>query len=312
MAYGKGGVYAPNYYSRFKCIADGCKHSCCIGWEICIDGITLEKYKPIQNIYSTVTECDGGHCFALRADGRCPHLCDSGLCSIIISHGEDFLSDICKAHPRFYNYVGHGRTEVGLGISCEAACRLILENDRPFSLIKIDSCQGESDSCGADRPFDALSVRDEIISASETDTCFDSVVSSLKDAFKIPSLYTELEWINRYLELEILDTGWAKLLSSAASIPPERKSHQGEFDIYYKRLLTYFVYRHVSTAESIDGLRARLAFAILSAEMIRLLFEAGTEQSFAGLLETARLYSSEIEYSEDNTAELIFEFESSV
>ena len=27
-------LYAPKYYNEFKCIADKCTHSCCVGWEI--------------------------------------------------------------------------------------------------------------------------------------------------------------------------------------------------------------------------------------------------------------------------------------
>ena len=38
-------LYAPTYYKNFKCIADACEHSCCIGWEIDIDPEALEKYE---------------------------------------------------------------------------------------------------------------------------------------------------------------------------------------------------------------------------------------------------------------------------
>ena len=41
-------VFAPNYYKKFSCIADKCKHSCCIGWEIDIDDATSEQYKNIN------------------------------------------------------------------------------------------------------------------------------------------------------------------------------------------------------------------------------------------------------------------------
>ena len=44
-------IIAPNYYSQFKCIADKCNHSCCIGWEIDIDNETLEKYNKINNVF---------------------------------------------------------------------------------------------------------------------------------------------------------------------------------------------------------------------------------------------------------------------
>ena len=30
-------IIAPDYYREFHCIADKCRHSCCIGWEIDID-----------------------------------------------------------------------------------------------------------------------------------------------------------------------------------------------------------------------------------------------------------------------------------
>ena len=116
------GVYAPGYYKDFKCIAGKCKHSCCVDWEICIDEETLEKYKKVENIIETVIESDEGACFKLTGDSRCPHLDESGLCKIIISHGEDYLSEICSNHPRFFNNVSKGRVEVGLGIVCEEAC----------------------------------------------------------------------------------------------------------------------------------------------------------------------------------------------
>ena len=36
--------YLPDYYEEFKCIAQKCKHSCCVGWEIDIDDDTLAYY----------------------------------------------------------------------------------------------------------------------------------------------------------------------------------------------------------------------------------------------------------------------------
>ena len=41
-------IYAPNYYNAFKCIADKCNHSCCVGWEIDIDNKTLDYYKNVE------------------------------------------------------------------------------------------------------------------------------------------------------------------------------------------------------------------------------------------------------------------------
>ena len=42
---------APAYYPRFSCIADKCRHSCCIGWEIDIDSDTLQTYAGMADGY---------------------------------------------------------------------------------------------------------------------------------------------------------------------------------------------------------------------------------------------------------------------
>ena len=63
-------------------------------------------------------------------------------------------------------------------------------------------------------------------------------------------------------------------------------------------------------SDSHCNLRARIAFSILSVRIIKYLFERSERCDTQTLISLARLYSSEIEYSEDNTAELIFELES--
>ena len=40
-------IYAPDSYPRFRCIADRCRHTCCVGWEIDIDPGTLAQYRAI-------------------------------------------------------------------------------------------------------------------------------------------------------------------------------------------------------------------------------------------------------------------------
>ena len=110
---------APKYYLDFACIADRCKHSCCIGWEIDVDKLTMAKYSALTGGYGEDIKksiCGDPPHFALRQDDRCPHLDERGLCRIICNLGEGYLCDICREHPRFYNSTAHGR-EAGLGIS---------------------------------------------------------------------------------------------------------------------------------------------------------------------------------------------------
>ena len=129
-------LYAPSYYKRFKCIADRCKNSCCIDWEIDVDEKTYEKYLSVGGyLKENIAESEGCRYFELK-NGRCPHLLDNGLCRIIIDYGEDYITDICRDHPRFYNCISE-RREVGLGLVCEEAARIIIGDDELFSLEKI-------------------------------------------------------------------------------------------------------------------------------------------------------------------------------
>ncbi len=305
------GVYSPGYYNEFKCIADKCSHSCCIDWEICIDDVTYEKYKRMSDILPTVTEGDDGSCFELCTDGRCPHLNDRGLCNIIIEHGEEYLSEICKNHPRFYNYIGNGRVEAGIGIVCEEACRLILESEGSFKLFKTEELEDENKD--DEMFFNALPYRDRIISIVEGEGGFDDKIAALREQFEISRVYTSERWLDIFCSLEILDLSWKQELQLIKeSFLHPHSEISDEYGEYYERLLTYFVYRHIGVADSEENLRARLAFAILSVEVIRSLFEENEEKSIAKLIDYARRYSAEIEYSEDNTAELIFLFERNI
>ena len=82
-------LYAPKYYTDFVCIADKCRHSCCIGWEIDVDGEALEKYDSSEkdyakNIRKSIDREDIPH-FCLLPNERCPHLNERGLCNIILN-----------------------------------------------------------------------------------------------------------------------------------------------------------------------------------------------------------------------------------
>ncbi len=280
-------------------------------WEICIDGAAYEKYKMDPDILLTVAESEDGPCFVLRGDGRCPHLNRDGLCEIILSRGEGYLSQICREHPRFYNHVGAGRVEAGLGIVCEEACRLILENGEPFSLVKVGESEVDHSDGGG---YDALPLRDYIIAFIEGEGGFDEKLACLKEDFVIPEPYTADEWISKLLALEVLEPSWTEDLTRMADgiTLDAGSSDFVEYERYYERLLTYFVYRHVSSAECETDLRARLGFALLSTEVVRALFEHSSAHSLDRLIDWSRRYSSEIEYSTDNTAELIAVFEDAI
>ena len=143
---------APNYYKSFSCIADRCQHSCCIGWEIDIDEDSLDYYKSIDGeigeFLSKNIENDGetAHFRLIGEEERCPFLQENGLCRMILTLGEESLCHICREHPRFYHEFSD-REEVGLGLCCEEAARLILsqEDETFLEILEDDGFSEETD-----------------------------------------------------------------------------------------------------------------------------------------------------------------------
>jgi lysine-N-methylase len=140
-------LYAPRYYRAFSCIADRCRHSCCIGWEIDVDEQMLELYRSLsvgygKTVAESIDEEDVPH-FRLVAGDRCPHLDEQGLCRIIKSMGKGYLCEICREHPRFYHDTPRGK-EVGVGMACEEAARLILQSEDFDSFVEIGAVEGRA------------------------------------------------------------------------------------------------------------------------------------------------------------------------
>ena len=294
--------YVPNYYKKFKCIADRCRHSCCIGWEIDIDDETLSNYRKVQGDFGKRLENNISleeipH-FVLSAEERCPFLNTSGLCDVYTTLGEESLCEICKEHPRFHNFYD-SRTETGLGLCCEEAVRLILSQKEPFKIEMLyDGTSHDIDGvffAKRNRIFDI--VGDKNLSISHR-------IAKIREEFdiKLPEKSFD-EWIDIYLSLEILDSEWEKLLLSVKG-----KKMQNIKDFYSQEcenLLNYFIFRHLRD----EDLKNRLAFCIHCLEMIFDIFSRCGDKRIEKLYDISRMYSAEIEYSEENTDELMFMME---
>ena len=130
----------PNFYDAFHCTAAACSDTCCAGWEIDVDPDTVEYYENLEGeLGDRLREelCDlpdGTVCFRLGENERCPFLDDDNLCELILKLGDDALCEICREHPRFYEELG-GRVEMGVGLCCEEACRLLFEQKNPVTFI---------------------------------------------------------------------------------------------------------------------------------------------------------------------------------
>lgn len=140
-------IYVPEYYPHFRCVASKCGHTCCAGWEIDIDAESLARYDRLPGDFGVrVRRCidrtDAPH-FMLTEAERCPLLTDDNLCALILHEGEGALCQICRDHPRFRNFFS-GRVEMGLGLVCEEAARLILSWPRPLRLIALEGGDPET------------------------------------------------------------------------------------------------------------------------------------------------------------------------
>ena len=302
-------LFAPVYYSDFTCIAGNCRHSCCIGWEIDIDPRSLARYNKLppkerKKILSQTVTQKGTTSFRLAKDGRCPFLTDQGLCQLILTHGEGILCDICREHPRFYNAFT-SRSEVGLGLCCEEAARLILTETRPFSLI----CLEEDASSTFSDPFEAdfFATREEIFALiTNRSLPLSKRIDEILRRFDINGsvIYANAaHWQKIYRNLERLDPHWDIALDQWENSPAPPAWE----DRAVEQLIAYFLYRHLADAVSDGLLKERIAFALLSAEVICSIAGAvngSCDNGLAALIDAARAYSAEVEYNEEAVAHL--------
>ncbi len=296
-------IYAPHYYKDFKCIADKCKHNCCIGWEIDIDEDTYHKYKSVggefgNEIRRNISK-DGTPHFCLTKTERCPFLNTDNLCDIIINLGEDHLCQICTDHPRYRNFFD-SREEIGLGLCCEAAAKLIItkQEKTDFIILKDGAklCDKEEKDFFAEREniYEILQSRDLTVNERLEKL-------SKKYRIKLPDLSFS-QWSTFLKKLERLDTQWDKSIEKLSFLTEvdfdNYTSH--EWEIAREQLLIYFIYRHMAEGFYDGRIYERLAFAILCDKLIIGICAANGITDLNGLAEIARAYSSEIEYSEEN------------
>lgn len=305
-------TYAPSYYKSFKCIADQCRHSCCIGWDVYIDQDTAELYKnstdPFgQYISQSMCHTDDGFCFEMNEKRRCPFLDQKGLCSIITKKGEDFLCEICKEHPRFYNVFSH-RYEVGLGLSCEEAARIILSQKKPAELVVVSEDETDELELSVQEEY-ILKKRKELLNILHSPAFpMEKKVELMLDSSQccFPDL-TPNEWAGVLEKLERLDDKWNDAISLLKALPTQQSLP--EFDVQMENLLEYFIFRHVSSAWDEEELAAAVGFSVLGYKIINWLCIGEKLKkgvcSFEKLCDFARMYSAEIEYSEENTSFLL-------
>lgn len=295
----------PDYYKEFHCIAGACRHSCCIGWEIDIDSEMADCYRNLSGeLGERLRRCiaweETPH-FILDEKERCPFLNKENLCDVILELGEEYICGICTDHPRFRNELP-GRLEVGLGLCCEEAARLIISRNVPMTL----EIQGEEET-----EDELVELRDHVITMLQDRS--KTVSERLNDVLLLCGIslpdWTLGEWAQKLLELERLTEEWTTLLISLRD-GWNNADFQG-FDQYmeerqmeYEQFVVYLIYRHMANGFDRWEAAARACFAAFGYFLLRgmgAVLWTGTKQfTQKQQIELARLFSSELEYSQEN------------
>ena len=314
-------VRVPDYFLKFKCIADRCTDNCCIGWEIDIDSKTQAKYSSLDgNLGEEIREKTQHGYFPLQKNGRCAFLDDRGLCRIISSLGDGYLCDICKEHPRYYG-VGYGCLEGGIGLACPEAARIILSiKEKPKFLYTEATPTYESEdefAAECDRlrelTYEAIykSRADELLSeilhiaryADELAFCltsgieapgFDEVESPDADTEKLIELS-----FDAFFDSEIMSDEWSARFGRArGAVTKDSLTKSIEENApSFRALLFYFTHRYIRECISDMTAGAKVVFSLLSSILI---FAIADTYESDPLEKAAVLFSKNIEYSTEN------------
>ncbi len=316
----------PSYYDEFQCVADKCTDNCCIGWEIGIDGDTAVYYRSLGGAFgnrlrANIAEDDT---FILQNE-RCPFLNESNLCDIIIHCGKEHLCQICRDHPRYFEWYGNVK-EGGIGLSCEEGARLILTTDRVLlHETQSDEKEEEIDEelfrflCTSRKQILDLLEREDMPLADKLCTIL-SFAEKLQFVMDNPHA-AENEYVQTvqavtgnsvrsiaelFSDFEPIDDTWTstlqkmqKQLPSSFSALSERENRN------IINLCRYFLWRYLLKGVFDGEILSKVKFSVVSPLVIRLL--CGQECSLSAWIEKSKLYSKQMEYSDENR-ELFYDY----
>lgn len=250
---------------------------------------------------------EGDTVYLTIADRRCPMWREDGLCEIQCQLGHEALSHTCREFPRLTHDYGDF-IERGLELSCPAAARLILseENQHILTCTLPEDSEGDYDrevmeilrnsreiilSFWEKAPYplhQMLSIT--LLYAHEVQAWIDCgeeaefLPDVLLDRAEELALPGDTEAILAFFrELDILTSRWKARLSTASPAPWSEKT---------KYFVRYALLRYYLQAVSDYDLICRVKWIVIACLLLKTLG--------GDFVETAQLFSKEIENSTDN------------
>lgn len=310
-------IFYPKYYKQFSCIASACPDSCCKEWDVDVDALAAAFYRKLpgdlgDRLRQVLQDTDNGTVMTIE-NGRCPMWQQDGLCRIQAELGHDALCQVCREFPRLRHDYGNF-VELGLELSCPEAARLILSDaDYTWETESVsDSAEVEYDRETMDtlrRTRSAIcdflsttslsvpqilaiallyayDVQEELDGGAVADLAPERYLS---DMAKFPLAGDIESLLAFFMDLEILTPGWKVRLQSPLCVPVWHPGH--------KALLRYFIDRYWLQAVSDYDIVCRAKFILSACILIGYLG--------GDLVETAQIFSKEIENDADNVEAIL-------
>ena len=305
-------VTTPTHYHKFHCLASACPDSCCKEWAVQVDDRAAELYRALpgelgDRLRQVMQVEDGDTILALEPDGRCPMWREDGLCRIHAQLGEEALCDTCRDFPRLRHDYGDFM-ELGLELSCPEAARLLL-NERTYEAVTTQVSGGTQPEYDTEAMAVLLQSRDVALRFLEStkysvgqalavlllygydvqnqldggDPAVLDAQFALEEAQQLAAPGSILEILAFYQKLEVLTDVWRQRLRTPSPAPWAEE---------IRAMARYFVARYWLQAVSDYDLVSRVKLAAVSCLVVKALG--------GNVVDTAQLYSKEIENDADN------------
>ncbi|MBE6687009.1 MAG: hypothetical protein E7591_07230 [Ruminococcaceae bacterium] len=288
----------PYFFNDFRCISSKCTDSCCVGWEIEIDEASQRRFQSeTGSLGEKLKKNIKDSSFILKEDESCPFLLENGLCELICKKGEEYICDICREHPRYYEWYGE-YTDCGLGLCCEEACRLTFCSEKSIELIT-EGIPEEND----EEINTLLHEREKLFSSLKNRALpLSKRIDFSVDTDLILSIFPSLEPFDGLWSRasEYIKTNYKLLLSKK----DEFLSHIGKRVYEYEHLAVYLTHRYYMKSlytylpdSVVKGIGIYLGIQFLFDLYI---YEKQGRFDFDDRIFSAKYISKQLEYSEEN------------
>ncbi|MEG0895650.1 MAG: flagellin lysine-N-methylase, partial [Oscillospiraceae bacterium] len=256
---------------------------------------------------------------------RCPFLNEKNLCDIILTKGENMLCEICQNHPRFFN-VFDNYTQQGIGLCCEEACRLLFSTSDALTFnVNDDGKNIKTENSALENIlYSALQTMIEIVQ-DRSNSFYERVVELLDFSADLQfKLYSEeeveLKDLDKYSisqqtldifgKTEYINDSWKDMfyeLKNKLSVIYNNEEFNAFMvkSIYqYEHLLIYMLYRHFLNCVYDGEILTRIKFCLINLWLVYIMdvlkWVKSNNYTMIERIEITKLWSKQIEYSDDN------------